>query len=212
MRIILFFTIICLAVGTAAAGQNQSIIEKLRVTPAQFNRGTALEIEPVLPSDADQDYEFEYRWFVNGEENIYETSADFPGDELQRGDQLTIEVTPITQDGERLKSFVSQQLTTANASPIITSELPEQLSGNVFSYQVEATDPDDDPLTFSLEDASQEMTIDGTSGELVCNLDQHQEASSFSVVIVVKDPFGGRDEQRFKLDLSFVEQKGESNE
>ena len=210
MRILLIFTVvICLTVGYAVAGQNRSIIEALRVKPADFNRGTGLDIEPVLSADADQDYEFKYRWFVNGEKNVFESFASYPGDELQRGDKLSVEVTPITTSGEQLKAFVFKSLIVANAPPVIISDPPNQFSGNAFSYRVEASDPDGDPLMFHLKEASQEMTIDSTSGELFCNLDQHLEATSFSVVIVVEDGFGGRAEQKFELNLSFV-QKGKS--
>lgn len=214
MRLIFMVAfIICLAAGPAVAGPDQSLIEKLRATPAPFNRGTGLEIEPIISSDANpQDYEFEYRWFVNGEENLFESSSSFPGEELQRGDTVSIRVTPVALNGERLQPFFSKQQIVDNAPPAITSTLPTQLANKVFTYQVEANDPDDDPLIFSLQDASQEMFINSQSGELICNLEQHVEATSFSVVIVVEDAFGGRAEQRFKLDLSFVEQKEGRNE
>lgn len=212
MRLLCLMAItLCLAVNVQAR-QSQSVIQKLLATPANFNRGTGLEIEPVLLTDTDHDYEFQYRWFINGVENIFETSASFPSDAFERGDKLSVEVIPFTLEGIQLKSFISPQLIVANAPPVITTEPPDKLSGNVLTYQVEATDPDDDPVTFRLENASEGITIDSTSGTFVCNLEKHLEATSFSVIIVAEDNFGGRTEQRFKLDLSYVEIKGKTNE
>jgi hypothetical protein len=52
-----------------------------------------------------------------------------------------------------------------NRQPDITSNPPVTVEHETtFSYDVEASDPDHDPLTFSLTDAPTGMTIDADTG------------------------------------------------
>ncbi|MFU8772599.1 MAG: hypothetical protein ACNA8H_09295, partial [Anaerolineales bacterium] len=130
----------------ATAVYAASIIEAVMVEPLHFDVTTDIKIEPIMVEN-DSDVTLEYRWFINGNEVLHVVSETFPGDLLRRGDELAVEVVPVASGGERLQSFISEPLVTGNASPVIISEPPSALSSQGFSYLVQATDPDADPLT-----------------------------------------------------------------
>ncbi|MFU8772511.1 MAG: hypothetical protein ACNA8H_08845, partial [Anaerolineales bacterium] len=126
--------------------QAASVVEAVKVEPLPFDITTDIRVEPVLISEA-PNVTLEYRWFVNGNEILHEITEIFPGSLLRRGDELSIEIIPVTASGERLQSFVSEALVVGNTSPEIISEPPPTLTEQGFSYLVQATDPDADPLT-----------------------------------------------------------------
>nr|WP_224746767.1 Ig domain-containing protein [Pelovirga terrestris] len=146
----------------------------------------------------------EYRWLINGEEHFFETSTHLPGNLFKRGDVIAVEVTPVTYAGERLAPIVSRPFEAINAAPVITSEPPEELSETGFRYQVTATDPDGDALTFRLENTPEGMQINASAGLIQWNVDAMPEGI-FPVKIIVDDGHGGQTEQSFELQLAYEE-------
>ena len=212
MRLLILF-IVCsllLFVETVVATEKELIIKVVRVEPLQFNAVTGLTIEPVL-EEVTEDYTFEYRWFLNGEESLFETTEKFPGELLRRDDEISVEVTPIDYSGNKLAPYVTLPLRAVNASPAISSVPPTRFSNQGFRYRVAATDPDGDSVSYHLEESPEGMLIDSSTGELTWMFEQLPEGS-FPVLIVAEDNFGGRAEQRFELNLSFVPKGAEKNE
>ncbi|MEJ2200044.1 MAG: putative Ig domain-containing protein, partial [Desulfuromonadaceae bacterium] len=89
-----------------------------------------------------------------------------------------------------------------NASPSIQSSPPATLSSGGYVYQVEATDPDGDAVSYHLEEQPSGMTIEEENGMLTWYPETLSEGV-FPVLVVAEDDFGGRAEQRFELNLSF---------
>ncbi|MBD3316820.1 MAG: tandem-95 repeat protein [Chitinivibrionales bacterium] len=85
-----------------------------------------------------------------------------------------------------------------NDDPVIIS-LPKTTvsAGDVFDYQVEATDPDGDALTYILDSAPSGMVLDG-NGLIVWPDDGLRPAEAL-VSIVVTDGNGGSDEQSWSI-------------
>ena len=211
MKSFLLFLLGCwFYAAPVVAAQQEPIIETVRVSPLPFNAATGVVVEPVL-ADETARYSFTYRWFLNGEEAVFATSAAFPGELLRRGDELAIEVTPIDVDGTPLPPFVSLPLKAVNSSPMITSEPPSRFSPHGFRYQVAAADPDGDSLSYRLQGAPEGMTINGSSGELLWAYDS-LPAGLFSVLIIVTDDYAGRAEQSLELDLSYVPKEKVENQ
>lgn len=198
----LVFTLFCPSLLLA----DSHVIVEVKVTPLPFDANTGATVD-VVTVESSSGLEFEYRWFVNGEENFFEKGQTFPGSLLKRGDQLSIEITPITFNGERLRPFISLPIETGNASPQIISEPPSTLTDQGFSYLVKATDPDADPLTFQMAEAPAGMVIDSQSGQITWQFDTMPQGV-FPVKIIVEDGYDGRAEQTFELNLSLVEKKG----
>jgi len=200
-----------LVAGPVCAGeQTHPVIKAVRVVPLQFNAATGLTVEPVL-HDNTADYSFEYRWFLNGEELLTEISASLPGELLKRDDEVAVEVIPVNVEGEKLTPLFALPLKAVNVSPTIDSGLPETFGQKGFFYQVLASDLDGDSLTYQLENAPEGMRIDSANGLLSWVFETMPEGI-FKPVIIVEDGYGGRAEQSFELNLSYVAKGSANNE
>ncbi|MCZ2343882.1 MAG: putative Ig domain-containing protein [Bacteroidales bacterium] len=121
----------------------------------------------------------------------------------QIGDNpVTISVSD-GRGGVRTQSFtlpvVADTPETPNAAPVITSTpFGPARAGSPYRYVVTATDPDGDPISFSLTTAPDGMAIDAASGVLTWTPDVDQIGDN-PVSIVVSDGRGGVRTQSFTL-------------
>jgi hypothetical protein len=178
-----------------------SIIESAQIRPLPFDVTTGVTIE-VSIAESWPGISIEYRWFINDEENLFEKAPHLPGHFFNRGDVIQVEITPVTFAGEHLLPIVSRPFEAMNASPVITSEPPEELTDTGFRYQVTANDPDGDALTFKLENAPENMTINASSGLIQWVFNSMPEGV-FPVKIAVDDGYGGLAEQSFELQMAY---------
>lgn len=96
------------------------------------------------------------------------------------------------------KSFKLES--TANQPPKITSS-PGNLQiavGDEFTYQVEAVDPENDPISFEFAKAPDFLNINFESGR-VTTVSEITDAGIYEVTIIVKDENGAEAEQSFQL-------------
>ena len=77
----------------------------------------------------------------------------------------------------------------------------EVLATRTYAYDVDAIDPDGDPLAFSLVIAPTGMTIDAGTGEITWPVTSN-EVGSHEVTVRVEDGRGGFDEQSYTIDVS----------
>jgi len=84
-----------------------------------------------------------------------------------------------------------------NQGPAITSDPDIAIVGLPYSYDVEAVDPDGDPLTYGLLQAPEGMTIDSLGR--VSWLPGPEDAGTKRVEITVEDPFGAGVTQTINL-------------
>jgi hypothetical protein len=93
-------------------------------------------------------------------------------------------------------------LSEVNQGPYITSEPNlEVLGGQVYTYEVEATDPDGDSLTYQLLSAPDGMTIDSETGVINWDTDTIP-LGNYSVVVEVSDNRGETALQQYSLSLT----------
>ncbi|WP_250565987.1 DUF4114 domain-containing protein, partial [Adonisia turfae] len=86
-----------------------------------------------------------------------------------------------------------------NDGPVITSEPNvEGLIGKPYRYDVDATDPEGDPITYSLVVAPREMTINPETGEIEW-APQEADRGTQSITVRVVDGRGGVAEQLFDV-------------
>jgi RHS repeat-associated protein len=86
-----------------------------------------------------------------------------------------------------------------NNSPLIHSEpVLNVRAGSPYSYLVQAHDPDQDPLTFTLLEAPQGMTINSDSGEIQW-LPDTNVLGPYNVMVQASDGKGGTAEQFYVL-------------
>ena len=92
--------------------------------------------------------------------------------------------------------------TTQNLSPQITSAPPITAEPEIlYSYQVEASDPNADPLTFLLVSGPSGMTIGNTTG-LVNWTPSDLQIGDFSVTVEVSDGQGETEQQAFVINVA----------
>jgi RHS repeat-associated protein len=86
-----------------------------------------------------------------------------------------------------------------NVPPVITSVPPTQAtSGVVYTYAVQATDVENDPLTFSLTTAPAGMTIDAASG-VIHWIPRTTQVGTQDVFLTVDDGQGGIATQAYRI-------------
>lgn len=90
--------------------------------------------------------------------------------------------------------------TGVNQSPVITST-PPPIVNRTYQYDVDATDLDNDPLTFSLTTAPDGMTLNAETGVLTWTSADTQ-VGTHPVDIQVSDGWGGTATQNFTLTVT----------
>jgi hypothetical protein len=154
--------------------------------------------------DADgDDIHWEYQWIRNGEPLATETTAVLPGDRYQRGDRLTVQVTPSDSEG-RGEPYTPGTVTIPNGAPEFVSRPPAHTGGAEYVYQVQAADPDADPIHYRLVKGPVGMTMDAESGMVRWPL-RGAPAGRNQIEIEVDDGVGGKASQPFELDIAFSE-------
>lgn len=110
---------------------------------------------------------------------------------------LSAALVPIeAQDGDLIfaDGFEPPPAPSITSAPVVTAEV-----GIPYEYDVEASDPDNDPLAFSLPDAPAGMTIDSTGGLIQWT---PGSAGTFDVTVEVTDNDDGSDQQSWQIIVS----------
>jgi len=169
-------------------------------------------IEWINPSDVDFDRIRIYRSLVQGELGevvaFVFSGTSWLDDSVE--DNLIYYYTVRAVDDDDNESMNTEQISVklGNRVPEITST-PEgsALEGELYSYQLTATDPDSDPLTLSSLELPEWLSFTAGTGELQGTPD-YQDAGEYDVVLQASD---GTDEieQTFTLTVSFIDQDGD---
>ena len=148
---------------------------------------------------------FSYQWFANGvAASEIRKSNEFNTSGLKKKDQVAVVVTPADDAGAG-KPLQSDILVLVNSAPKITSTPPTSISNSVYTYQVTATDPDGDKLSYGLLTAPAGMQINSSTGLIQWGLPaQVTEKQEIPVKIRVDDGDGGSITQGYSL---FLEMK-----
>lgn len=154
-------------------------ISNVSIVPQGFKPGDTLRAEASV-HDIDGDaVTVTYEWTKNGE--TAGNSKQFEG-ELRKGDKLTVKITPF--DGEAYGHSLVLRREVGNMPPIISESREYNFDGKIYTYQVKATDPDGDPLTYSLKTSPSGMTINPATGVIKWNVPpDFIGKASFSVLV-----------------------------
>ena len=104
-----------------------------------------------------------YRWRKN--ETVVKEGEDNTLDLANVTAKDVVEVEVTASDGNGTTSF-SGRFTMSNSSPTILSSPSVSAAGSIYEYQVQASDPDGDPITYKLEEAPPGMIIGEQSGRI----------------------------------------------
>ncbi len=171
------------------------------VDPLSPKLGDTLRID-ARASDPDGDtLKLIYEWQKNNETlSESDSSLRLSGNYFKRGDKITLRVFP--DDGLDKGSPGIMTVVIGNSPPSILSSPSDNLYVNrVFTYQVKATDKDNDNLTYSLKAAPTGMTIHSATGLVQWNVPQEFEGNA-SITVSASDNHGGESVQSFSFEIA----------
>ncbi|MEK6775541.1 MAG: putative Ig domain-containing protein [bacterium] len=170
-------------------------VTKVKLVPEIFHPGDTLGIE-ASGSDADGDpVTMIYEWMVNGESAGDGSSVGVP---VQRGDKISVKITPY--DGKENGEAVTLDREILNMPPMIAEEGSPVFDGTTYTYQLKASDPDGDSLTYSLKAAPESMKIDPITGLIQWNVPEEFSGMA-KVSVLVEDGQGGRSEYDMNVSI-----------
>jgi hypothetical protein len=192
--------------GETAPGYREGIkntaprITSLDVSPQNPVIGDTVKAEVSVFDREGDSVSIDYQWSKNeitlmNDSNVLSLMGDF-----KRGDEISLKVIP--DDGNRKGNPLSIVITIANASPVIhPSQETFAFDGSFYSYQIRATDPDGDPLTYSLKSAPAGMTINPSTGLIQWNVPPDFKGKA-PITVSVTDGYGGEAMQSFTLEIT----------
>ena len=155
----------------------------------------------VKAEDVDgDDVTYTFRWTVHNQVVAEDESGSLNLTGYVRGDEIAVEITPHdgTAKGEPQQGT---PIKIANSAPEITSSPPPTIGRGQYTYDVVATDPDGDTLTFALQSAPAGMTIDPRSGQLEWRFGR-EAAGTHQVRVTVTDGYAEEPSwQEFQLNI-----------
>ncbi len=162
-----------------------------------IHRGVDIELIATGADDDGDDVGFLFRWYVNGEEVDFIDGPTLPGNRFHRGDSIHFVVTPYDDQDEGIP-YEGSPFVIPNAPPFFVSTPPLDFSGDSYSYQARAEDPDGDEVSYALENPPPGMTIHGRSGQIDWRLEDLPDGA-YHIVIVAIDSQGQKGYQEYTM-------------
>jgi hypothetical protein len=179
--------------NTVVIGNTLPEITSLKLFPEVFKPGDTLNLA-AAGTDADGDpVSFTYEWKKNG---VVVSNTNNLGCPVQRGDKISVTITPY--DGRECGRPTVIEREIRNMPPVIVEHKECGFDGSVYTYQVRASDPDGDTLTYSLESPPAGMTIDRSTGLLKWVVPQEFKGKK-NVTVNVHDGNGGTASYSFEI-------------
>jgi len=177
------------------------IIREVWIEPKVASARDNLKVH-LKSSDADGDFiYYTYKWEKNGVVMAEEKAETLARNRFKKGDSITVTVTP--DDRETLGDLKkSGPITISNSPPIITSIPPTSTEGKRYGYQVNADDPDNDPITFTLKSGPKGMEIGKNTGFVRWDI-KEEDKGTYLIEIEALDSEGAKSLQQYKLSVEF---------
>ena len=155
----------------------------------------------VVTSDKDGDnIMVSYQWSKNNEIMLASTSETLTlTNDFKRGDKISLIVIP--DDGKTKGAPLIMNISVANASPLIKpSQETFRFNGDIYTYQMNAYDPDGDKLSYSLKSAPSGMNINSSTGLITWKVPPSFKGEAV-ITVSVSDGQGGEVLQSFTLEI-----------
>ena len=170
-------------------------ITSVKTLPDLARPGDALSVE-VEGKDADGDeVTFTYEWTRNGEPAG--NGQQIEG-QLRRGDKVIVTIVP--SDGEASGSPIIMRREVKNMPPAISDNKKFSFDGKVYTFQVPASDPDGDTLTYSLKSGPKGMTVNSATGLVYWNVPAEFKGKA-PFMVSVSDSQGGESKKSFSIEI-----------
>jgi len=175
------------------------VIQEVRIEPRVPYANDNLKAL-VQGSDADGDsVRFTYQWEKSGVILSEEKNETLQRGQFKKGDSIVVVVTP--DDGESIGiPKKSEPIIISNRPPVIVSSPSNKTDGNIYTYQVKANDPDNDPIIFTLKTAPKGMEIDKESGLIRWEIRKGDQGTQ-PIEIEASDSMGAKSFQKYTLSI-----------
>lgn len=160
--------------------------DDIKILPEVFRPGDTLSVKVEAVDIDGDDVTVSYEWTKNSEPAGKGRQIDIP---LKKGDRFSVRISFF--DGEDYGPPVILRREIKNLPPMIAEDNEFNFDGKVYSFQVRASDPDDDPLAFSLESAAEGISIDPETGVVTWNVPA-DFTGKVPVTVSVTDGQGGK--------------------
>ncbi|HXY55168.1 MAG TPA: putative Ig domain-containing protein [Nitrospirota bacterium] len=187
------------ASATVIIRNARPVVTSVTFEPKVIYRGVDITAVPTATDHDGEMVRFNYKWSINGKE-LAENTATLSGSNLTRGDRISLAVVPYDNNGEG-EPFITKPITVPNAPPRFISAPPKEFSGETYSYQAQAEDPDGDPLTYALVSGPSGMNIDPKTGLVTLKITK-EHAGTHRIEISAEDPQGSKASQIYSLTLA----------
>lgn len=175
------------------------VVIGVKFDAAPFHAGQDVQADVTVVDDDGDNVSLEYIWKIN-DEVISEVSEEvLPSGYFKKGDQVQLDVIPFDDSGEGAL-FSSALIPVINAIPSIVSTPEGRFENGTFSYQVQAVDPDNDPIVYKLEESPEGLTLDEESG-LMTWTPLDSQKGIFKVSVSATDSDGAFFTQSFTLEI-----------
>jgi len=175
------------------------VIQEVRIEPRVPYANDNLKAL-VQGSDADGDsVRFTYQWEKSGVILSEEKNETLQRGQFKKGDSIVVVVTP--DDGESTGiPKKSEPIIISNRPPVIVSSPSNKADGNIYTYQVTANDPDNDPIIFALKTAPKGMEIDKETGLIKWEIRKGDHGTQ-PIEIEASDSMGAKSFQKYTLSI-----------
>jgi hypothetical protein len=170
-------------------------LTKVKIMPEVFKPGDRLGVDVSAEDPDGDDVTVRYEWTKNGEPAGDGREIEGP---VRRGDKVEVRIAPFDGEVEGTPVILKREI--SNMPPMIGEGGKFNFDGRVCTYQVTATDPDGDALTYSLKGAPSGMTVDPETGAIRWNVPL-DFAGKASFTAVVNDGHGGESEQNLSFTI-----------
>ena len=181
------------------AGNTPPRIVSFDVSPQHPVVGDKIKAKVVTFDKEGDTVNVTYEWSKN-DASLYETSDTLTvSNDFKRGDRISLRVIP--DDGKLKGTPLTMNLSIADAAPVINpSQATFRFDGSTYTYQVKATDPDGDPLTYALKAGPPDMTINPSTGLIKWPVPPDFEGIA-QITVSVTDGNGGETMQSFTVNI-----------
>jgi hypothetical protein len=169
-------------------------LSEVRLSPSPLTAAVDLTAEPLLAEEAPEDVSFEYRWFVDDQPLEDAIEATLSRENYRKKQWVFCEARAIS--GEEAGAWKASKFArVVNLPPEVAASPMEGFSvpGDV-SYQISASDPDGDPLTYELLSPLDEgIVLDPNTGLLSWKLEVEtveRLGETIEIQFAVKDDDG----------------------
>lgn len=146
------------------AGEDLPMVRSVKLIPAEPVSTDTVRAEAALNYQDAGKVTYRYQWKVNAKDIEGAQEDSLPPGPFKKNDKVSVRIVP-SVDGKEGYPYESMFVLVRNAPPTLELKEKKQKLGDVIEFQLAAADPDNDKVTFALEEPLMEgMTIDKETG------------------------------------------------